>query len=103
MTPFSFLSDHGGQLVYEIVNGVDHELDVILLRHAVQAVSPEDDIYIGTEDSFGNLHGDMPGDVFIFQPMNEPHWAGDRDGALKHTVIFSLLQEVHAEFVKTLF
>lgn len=59
-------SDHGGQLVYEVINGVDHQLDIILLGHAVLAVSPEDDVHVRAEDPLTNLHGDVPGDIFIF-------------------------------------
>lgn len=96
-------SDHGGQLVYEVIDGVDHQLDIILIGHAVLAVSPEDDVHVGAEDPLANLHGDVPGDVLVFQPMDEPDWAGDWDGAVENAVIFGLSQEVHAELVMTLF
>lgn len=96
-------SDHGGQLVYEVVDGVHHQLDIVLLGHAVLAVSPEDDVHVRAEDPLRDLHGDVPGDVLVFEPVNKPYWAGDRDGAVQDTVIFGLLQEVHAELVMTLF
>lgn len=95
-------SDQSGELVYEVVNSVDHELDVVLLGHAVLAMSPKDDIHIRAEDTFRDLHGDVPGDILIFEPMNEPHRAGDGDGTLEHTVISCLTQKVHAKLVMTL-
>ncbi len=95
-------SDQSGQLVYEIVNSVDHELDVVLVRHAVLAMSPKDDVHIGAEDALRNLHGDVPGDVLVFEPVNEPHGTGDGDGTLEHTVIFCLAQKVHVKLVMTL-
>lgn len=75
-------SDHGGQFVYEVIDGVDHQLDVVLLRHAVLAVPTQDHIHVGAEDALGHLHGDVPGDVFVLQAVDEPHGAGDGDGAL---------------------
>ncbi|TNN88882.1 hypothetical protein EYF80_000760 [Liparis tanakae] len=69
-------SDQSGQLVDEIIDSVDHELDVVPLRHAVLAMSPEDDIHIVAEDAFCNLHGDVPGDVLVFEAMNEPYRTG---------------------------
>lgn len=66
-SPISY-SDQSRQLVYEIVNSVDHELDVVLFGHAVLAMPPEDDIHIRAEDAFCNLHGDVPGDILIFEP-----------------------------------
>lgn len=94
-------SDHGGQLVYEVVDGVDHQLDIILLRHAVLAMSPEDDVHVGAEDPLSNLHGDVPGDIFVFEPVNKPYGAGNGDWAVENTVIFGLSQEIHAELVMT--
>lgn len=90
-------SDQSGQLVYEVVNSVDHELDVILLGHAVLAMSPKDDIHVGTEDTLRHLHGDVPRDVFVFEPVDEPHGTSDGDGTLEHTVILCLAQKVHAK------
>lgn len=95
-------SHHGGQLVYEVIDGVDHQLDVVLVGHAVLAVPAEDDVHVGAEDPLGDLHGDVPGHVFVFEPVNKPHGAGDGDGAVEDTVIFCLSQEVHAELVMTL-
>lgn len=66
------------------------------------AMSPKDDVHIRAEDTLCNLHGDMPGDILIFEPMDEPHRAGDGDGTLEHTVIFGLTQKVHAKLVMTL-
>lgn len=66
------------------------------------AVSSEDDVHVGAEDTLCNLHGDVPGDIFVFEPMNEPHGAGDGDGTLENTVIFCLTQKVHAKLVNTL-
>lgn len=94
-------SDHGGQLVYEVIDGVDHQLDVVLLRHAVLAISPEDDVDVRAQDALGDLHGDVPGDVLVFEAVDEPHGAGDGDGALKNTVILCLVQKVHANLVET--
>lgn len=94
-------SDHGGQLVYQIVNSVDHELDVVLLGHAVLAVPPQNDVHVGAEDALCDLHGDVPGDVLVFEAVNEPYRAGDGNGAMKDTVVFRLTQEVHAELVRT--
>lgn len=65
-------------------------------------MSPKDDIHICAEDTFCNLHGDVPGNIFIFEPVNEPYRAGDGDGTLEHTVIFCLTQKVHAKLVMTL-
>ena len=94
-------SDQSGQLVYEVVNSVDHELDVVLLFHAVLAMSPQDDIHVRTEDAFCHLHGDVPGDVLVFQPVDESHGTGDGDGTLEQTVIFCLTQKVHVKLVNT--
>lgn len=94
-------SDQGGQLVYQVVNSVDHKLDVVLLGHAVLAVPPQNDVHIGAEDALCDLHGDVPGNVLVFEAVNEPHGAGDGDGALKNTVVFCLAQEVHAELINT--
>lgn len=99
---FILHSDQGGQLVYEIINSVDHKLDVVLLGHAVLTMSSKDDIHIVAEDTFRNLHGDVPGDVLIFKPMNEPYRTGDWDGTMKHTVIFCFMQKVQANPVKSL-
>lgn len=95
-------SDHSGQLVYEIINSVDHELDVVPLGHAVMAMPPQDDIHIGAEDTLCNLHGDVPGYFLVFEPVNQPYGTSDGDGTLEDTVIFCLSQEVHAEPIKTL-
>lgn len=95
-------SHHGGELVYEIVDGVDHELDVVLLRHTVLAVSPQDDVYVGAEDALRHLHGDVPRHVFIFEPVDESHGTSDGDWTVEHAVVFSLAQKVHVEFVVTL-
>lgn len=64
-------------------------------------MSPKDDIHIGAEDAFCNLHGDVPGDIFVFEPVNKPNGAGDGNGTLEHTVIFCLAQKVHAKLVVT--
>lgn len=65
------------------------------------AMSPEDDVHVGAEDALSDLHGDVPGDIFVFEPVNEPYRAGNGDWAVENTVIFSLSQEVHAELVMT--
>lgn len=65
------------------------------------AVSPEDDVDIGTQDALCDLHGDVPGDVLVLQAVDEPYGAGDGDGALKYTVILCFTQEVHANLVET--
>lgn len=54
------------------------------------AVPPQDDVHVGTEDALCNLHGDVPGDVLVFEPVDEPHGTGDGDGAVEHAVIFCL-------------
>lgn len=94
--------DQSGQLVYEVVDGVDHQLDVVLLGHAVLAVSPQDDVHVGAEDALRHLHGDVPGHVLVLEAVDEPHGAGDGDGALQHAVVLRLAQELHAELVVTL-
>lgn len=66
------------------------------------AVSPKDDIHVVAEDAFCDLHGDMPGDVLVFEAVNEPYGTGDGDWTLEHTVVFCLSQKVHAKLVKTL-
>lgn len=67
------------------------------------AVSPKDDIHVRAEDALCDLHGDVPGDVLVFEPVDEPYGTGDGDGTLEHTVIFCLFQEVHAKLVMTVF
>lgn len=95
-------SHHGGELVYEIVDGVDHELDVVLLGHAVLAVPPQDDVHVGAEDALRHLHGDVPRHVFVLQPVDESHGAGDGDWAVEHAVVLGLAQKIHVELVVTL-
>lgn len=65
-------------------------------------MSPEDDVHVGAEDPLSDLHRDVPGDIFVFQPVNEPYRAGNGDWAVENTVILGLSQEVHAELVMTL-
>lgn len=67
------------------------------------AVSPEDDVDVGAQDALGDLHGDVPGDVLVLEAVDEPHGAGDGDGALENAVILCLVQEVHAQLVETFF
>lgn len=76
------VSHHGGKLVYEVIDGVDNELDVIFLSHAVLAVAPQNDVHVRAQHTLSYLHGDVPGHVLIFQAVNETYGAGDRDGAL---------------------
>lgn len=66
------------------------------------AMPPEDDIHIRAEDAFCNLHGDVPGDILIFEPVNEPYRTGDGEGTMENTVIFCLSQKVHAKLVVTI-
>lgn len=91
-----------GELVHEVVDGVDEEFDVILLGHAVAAVFAQDDVDVAAEDALGHLHGHVPGDIGVLQAVDEPHGAGHGDGALQHAVRLRLLQEVHAQAVRTL-
>lgn len=102
-TPTPLSSHHGGQLVYEVVDGVDHELDVFLLRHAVLAVAPQDDVHVAAEQALGHLHGNVPRHVLVLQAVNEAHGARDREGAMQHAVVLGLVQEVHAELVHAFF
>lgn len=95
-------SDQSGQLVYEIINSVHHELDVVPLGHAMLAVSPQDDVHVVAEDALRHLHGDVPGDVLVFEAVDEPHGTGDGDRTLQHAVVFRLSQKVHVKLVKTL-
>lgn len=95
-------SNHRGEFVYEIVDSVDHQLDVVLLGHAVLAVSPQDDVHVGAEDALRHLHGDVPWHVFILEPVDESHGTSDGDWTVEHAVVFSLAQKVHVEFVVTL-
>lgn len=66
------------------------------------AVSPQDDIHVGAEDALRHLHGDVPGHVFVLEPVDESHGTGDGDWAVENAVVFSLAQKVHVEFVVTL-
>lgn len=95
-------SHHGGQLVYEVIDCIDHKLDVVLLGHAVLAMAAEDDVHVGAEHALCHLHGDVPGNVFILQAVDEAHRAGDGDGTLQDAVVLRLLQEVHAHRVDAL-
>lgn len=95
-------SHHGGELVYEIVDRVHHQLDVVLLGHAVLAVPPQDDVHVGAEDALRHLHGDVPRHVFVLEPVDESHWAGDGEWTVEHAVVLGLAQKVHVELVVTL-
>lgn len=99
---FSGSSGHsrqGGQLVDEVVDGVHHELDVVLVGHAVLPVAPEDDVHVVAQHALRDLHGDVPGHVFVLQAVDEAHGAGDGDGAVQQAVVLGFLQQVHANGV----
>lgn len=91
-----------GELVDEVVDGVDDELDVVPLGHAMAAVFAQDDVDVAAEDALGHLHGHVPRDVGVLQAVYEPHGAGHGDGALQHAVRLRLPQEVHAQRVRAL-
>lgn len=97
----SSASRHGGQLVDEVIDGVHHELDVILVGHAVLPVAPEDDVDVVAQHALGDLQGDVPGHVFVLQAVDEAHGARDGDGALQQAVVLCFLQQVHANSVHT--
>lgn len=94
-------SHHGGQLVDEVIDGVHHELDVILVGHAVLPVAPEDDVNVVTQYALRDLHGDVPGHVLVLQAVDEAHGTRDGDGALQQAVVLGFLQQVHANSVHT--
>lgn len=48
-------SRYGGQLVDEVIDGVHHEPDVILVGHAVLPLAPEDDVYVVAQHAIRNL------------------------------------------------
>lgn len=83
----SWPSRHGGQLVDEVIDGVHHELDVILVGHAVLPVAPEDDVDVVAQHALRHLQGDVPGHVFVLQAVDEAHGARDGDGAVQQAVV----------------
>lgn len=95
-------SPQRGELVDEVIDGVDDQLDVVFLGHAMAAVFAQDNVDVAAEDALGHLHGHVPGHVGVLQAVDEPHGALHGDGALQYTVRPRLPQEVHAQSVRAL-
>lgn len=54
-------------------------------------VFAKDDVYVVGKNPLGDLHGDVPGNVGVLEPVDETYGTGHRDGTVEHTVVLRLL------------